>query len=101
MRRLAIIALVATLALTAGACKRKRKPQVKVELTVTARLPPLAVVAVNREWNPRTVSVPLPTSLTLPDGTTLKDRLGGPTLTVANRTLPLTIAAHSSAVLAP
>ncbi len=33
MRRLAIIALVATLALTAGACKRKRKPQVKVELT--------------------------------------------------------------------
>ena len=33
MRRLIFIALVLSLAMTAGACKRKRKPQVKVELT--------------------------------------------------------------------
>lgn len=33
MRRLILIALTVSLALTTGACKRKRKPQVKVDLT--------------------------------------------------------------------
>ena len=33
MRRLILFALVLSITLTAGACKRKRKPQVKVELT--------------------------------------------------------------------
>jgi len=33
MRRLISIALVASIALTAGACRRKKKPAVKVELT--------------------------------------------------------------------
>ena len=33
MRRLVSIALVLSIALTAGACKRKRKPQMKVDLT--------------------------------------------------------------------
>jgi hypothetical protein len=33
MRRLIFIALVLSLAMTSGACKRKRKPQVKVDLT--------------------------------------------------------------------
>lgn len=33
MRRLVLFAMVVSLALTAGSCKRKRKPQMKVELT--------------------------------------------------------------------
>jgi len=61
----------------------------------------VAVVVINREWNPRTVSVPVAAGVPLPDGTVLHDRLGGPDLKVAAQALPLTIPAHTSAVFAP
>jgi len=61
----------------------------------------VALVAINREWNPRTVDVPVPGTVPLADGTVLKDRLGGPSVTVAGGLIPLTLPAHQSAVLAP
>ena len=60
-----------------------------------------AVVVINRAFSPRTVQVPVPAGVPLPDGTVLKDRLGGPDVTVAGGQLPLVLPAHFSAVLAP
>jgi glycosidase len=60
-----------------------------------------AVVVINREWNPRTVMVPVPAGVPLANGTVLKDRLGGADVTVTNGQLAITIFAHTSAVLAP
>ncbi|HEY7956527.1 MAG TPA: alpha-amylase family glycosyl hydrolase [Polyangia bacterium] len=61
----------------------------------------VAVVAINREWNPRTVSVPVAPGVPLPDGTVLRDRLGGPSVTVTGQALQLNLPAHSSALYAP
>jgi glycosidase len=61
----------------------------------------VAVVVINREWNPRTLSVPVATGVPLPDGTKLHDRLGGPDLTVSGGNLAINIPAHTSAVFAP
>jgi glycosidase len=61
----------------------------------------VALVVINRNWNPRTVSVPVPATIPLANGVVLKDRLGGPPVTVTAAALPLTIAGHSSQVLAP
>jgi glycosidase len=61
----------------------------------------VAVVAINREWNPRTVSVPVAPGVPLPDGTVLRDRLGGPSVTVSGQALQLNLPAHSSALYAP
>jgi hypothetical protein len=47
------------------------------------------------------VSVAVPASVPLADGTVLQDRLGGQSATVAGGQLPLMIPAHTSAVLAP
>jgi glycosidase len=61
----------------------------------------VAVVVINRQFSPTTVSVPVAPGVPLANGTVLKDRLGGPSVTVTNQALSLTIPAHSSAVLAP
>jgi glycosidase len=60
-----------------------------------------AVVVINRQFATRTVAVPVPSSVPLAEGTVLKDRLGGPSVTVTGGMLNLNLAAHSSAVLAP
>ncbi len=60
-----------------------------------------AVVAINRAWTARSQSVPVPTTVPLPDGTVLRDRLGGPSVTVTNGALPLNLGPHTSAVYAP
>ena len=60
-----------------------------------------AVVVINRAFAPRTVSVPVPAGVPLANGTLLTDRLGGASVTVTGGNLALTLAAHSSAVLAP
>jgi glycosidase len=61
----------------------------------------VAVVVINRQWNPVTVSVPVAAGVPLPDGTILHDRLGGAAVTVSGQALALTVPAHTSAVLAP
>ena len=61
-----------------------------------------AIVAINREWNPRAnVTVTIPQGVPLQAGTVLHDRLGGPDVTVGNGSIVLNLPAHSSAVLAP
>ncbi len=61
----------------------------------------VAIVVINRNWNPRTVSVPVPMSIPLKEGTVLTDRLGGPPVTVSGGMLPLNLGGHTSQVLAP
>jgi glycosidase len=61
----------------------------------------VALVGLNRSWNPRAEAVPVPKNVPLPDGTVLKDRLTGATITVANGKIPVSLAPHSSAIWAP
>jgi glycosidase len=62
----------------------------------------VALVVINRDpANTNTTPVPVPPDLTLPDGTTLNDRLGGPAVVVAAGKIPLNIAPQSSALFAP
>ncbi|HWE31116.1 MAG TPA: hypothetical protein VHB97_24075, partial [Polyangia bacterium] len=62
----------------------------------------VAIVVLNRNFNASwTQAVPVPSYVPLPDGTVLEDRLGGPSVTVTNQTIPITQGIHSSAVLAP
>ena len=62
----------------------------------------VAVVVINRDFNAAfTQAVPVPANLPLADGTVLKDRLGGPSVTVTNHSLAIAQGVHSSAVLAP
>jgi neopullulanase len=62
----------------------------------------VAIVVLNRSFNAAwTQAVPVPSYVPLADGTVLKDRLGGPSVTVTNQTIPITQGIHSSAVLAP
>ncbi len=60
-----------------------------------------AVVAINRSWDPRSESVPVPKDVSLPDGTVLTDRLSGAKTTVAAGKIPMSLAPHSSAIWAP
>ncbi|MCA1663854.1 MAG: hypothetical protein LC659_06235, partial [Myxococcales bacterium] len=61
----------------------------------------VAIVVLNRDFNaPFVQAVPVPAWITLTNGTVLKDRLGGPSVTVTNQTIPINQGIHSSAVLA-
>src|SRR5262249_3908256 len=72
-------------------------------LYVFARVsaPNAAGVVINREWNPRSVSVPVPASVPLANRGVLNDCLGGASVTVPSGALQLTTPPHSSQVLAP
>ncbi len=62
----------------------------------------VAIVVLNRSFGAAwTQAVPVPSYVPLADGTVLKDRLGGPSVTVTNHTIPITQGVHSAAVLAP
>jgi glycosidase len=62
----------------------------------------VAIVVINRDFNaPFVQAVPVPSYVPLADGTVLKDRLGGPSVTVTGGTIPINQGIHSSAVLAP
>ncbi len=62
----------------------------------------VAIVVINRDFNAAwSQAVPVPSYVPLPDGTVLKDRLGGPSVTVTGGTIPISQGIHSSAVLAP
>jgi glycosidase len=62
----------------------------------------VAIVVLNRNFAATwTQAVPVPSYVPLADGTVLHDRLGGPSVTVVNGTIPIAQGAHSSAVLAP
>jgi glycosidase len=62
----------------------------------------VAIVVLNRSFGGTwTQAVPVPSYVPLPDGTVLKDRLGGPSVTVTGGTIPISQGAHSSAVYAP
>jgi neopullulanase len=60
-----------------------------------------ALVVINRSWNARSAEVPVPVDVALPDGTVLKDRLGGGDVVVHDGKVSIAIGAHTSAILAP
>jgi glycosidase len=61
-----------------------------------------ALVAVSKVPAPRTITATLPLTLSVMNGQTLKDRLGGPDVTVSgNGTLSVTLAPRGAAILAP
>jgi glycosidase len=59
-----------------------------------------AVVALSKAAGPRTVAVRLPGAFPVAEGATLRDRLGGPSVTVRGGAFSVTIPAWGSAVLA-
>jgi neopullulanase len=61
----------------------------------------LAIVAVSRDSNPLNVSVTIPPSLPLADGTTLQDRLGGGSTTAAAGKLTIQLPPRGAAIYAP
>lgn len=62
----------------------------------------VALVVINRSFAAAwSQAVPVPSYVPLADGTVLKDRLGGPSVTVTNHTIPINAPIHSTAVLAP
>ena len=60
-----------------------------------------AIVAVSRDANPTTLDVTIPASLPLADGTTLVDRLGGPSVTKTAGKLSIQLPARGAAIYAP
>lgn len=62
---------------------------------------PSALVALNRSTSPSATTATLPNSLGIANGTVLRDRLGGPSVTVQNGRITLTIPAQGAAILAP
>jgi len=60
----------------------------------------VALVAINRTSSAQSVSFALPPSLGIADGT-LTDALGGPSVTVANQTIAMNLAAWGQAIDAP
>jgi len=60
----------------------------------------VALVVLNKATGSRTVGAPV-SALGLADGTVLKDRLGGPNVTVTAGAVNLTLGARGAAVLAP
>lgn len=61
----------------------------------------VAIVAVSRDISTQSVTVTLPVTLPLAEGTVLHDRLGGPDVKVTGGAVSLTLAPRGSAVLAP
>jgi glycosidase len=61
----------------------------------------VVVVAINRAFSARSIQVPVHAQAQIADGAVLKDRLGGPNVTVGGQSLSLNLPAHSSAALAP
>jgi glycosidase len=62
----------------------------------------VAIVVINRDFNAAWAqAVSVPSYVPLPDGTVLKDRMGGPSVTVMGGTIAVNQGAHSGAVLAP
>jgi hypothetical protein len=57
-------------------------------------------VALSRASAPRTITVRLPGGFPVADGATLRDRLGGASVTVRSNALTVTLPAWGSAVLA-
>jgi glycosidase len=60
-----------------------------------------AIVGVNKAPSPRTFTATLPQTTPLPNGTVLKDRLGGANVTVSGGQVTVTIPARGGVVLAP
>jgi glycosidase len=61
-----------------------------------------AIVVLNRDMaNAATLTVPVPGGVSWPDGTVLKDRLGGGPVTVSGGNIAINIGAHTSALYAP
>ena len=61
----------------------------------------VALVAISKLTTSTTVTVPLPQTLALADGTVLHDALGGPDVTVTGGSITVTVGAQSAAILAP
>jgi glycosidase len=61
----------------------------------------VAVVAVSREPGPTTTEITLPLTLPLPNGTALKDRLGGAGATITGGKLSISLPGRGAAILAP
>ncbi|MCC7382457.1 MAG: glycosyl hydrolase [Deltaproteobacteria bacterium] len=61
-----------------------------------------AIVAINRSPAATTQTVTVPGTITLPSGTVLRDRLGGPSITLAAaNSVTISLGAYSAAILAP
>jgi glycosidase len=60
-----------------------------------------ALVALSRLATPTTITTALPVTLPLASGTVLRDRMGGPNVTVTSGSITVTLGARSFAVLAP
>ncbi len=73
------------------------------DIYVYARVaaPDVAIVALNRAASDWSRKVPLPSGVTIADGTVLHDRLGGNDVTVTNQSLDLHLSAQGSALYAP
>jgi glycosidase len=61
----------------------------------------VALVGINRSWNPQSESVPVPPNVPLADGTVLTDRISGTKITVTDGHIPVALDPHSSAIWAP
>lgn len=61
----------------------------------------VALVALNRTGVAQSIIAPLPVTLGLADGTTLKDKLGGPSVVVTSGALTFTLGARASAIYTP
>ena len=61
----------------------------------------VALVAISRLTSSTTVTVALPPSLQLAEGTTLQDHLGGTDVVVTSGTITVSLGAQSAAILAP
>ena len=61
----------------------------------------VALVALNRTGVAQPIVAPLPVTLGLADGTTLKDKLGGPSVVVTSGALTFTLGARASAIYTP
>jgi glycosidase len=61
----------------------------------------VALVALTRLAGGTTIQAPLPVNLGLANGTTLRDRLGGPDAVVTNGAVAITLGPRGAAILAP
>ncbi|HEX7604789.1 MAG TPA: alpha-amylase family glycosyl hydrolase, partial [Polyangiaceae bacterium] len=61
----------------------------------------VALVALNRSSSAQPIVAPLPPTLGLADGTTLKDKLGGPDVVVTSGALTFTLGPRASAIYTP
>jgi len=61
----------------------------------------VAIVALSRDAGPTTTDVVIPATLPVGDGTTLSDRLGGPSVSVSGGKISVALPGRGAAVLAP